>query len=138
MAGATDTIFFEFVTVFSGGDTIVCMKQIAFLVRETVFLVNQKMVSGFATIVFVSHTLGSDIRTKVCDASISVCDAPTVVEAVPTMVLVFSTLVFGVKMFLSLDHLFSEEGTPISRAVVGSTCYSDWSNSPFRCARSPS
>jgi hypothetical protein len=56
-------------------------KQTTFLTGETIFLVNQKMVSGFATIVFVSHTMGFDTRTKVCDAPTTVCVVPTAVEA---------------------------------------------------------
>ena len=95
MVGETDTVFFAAVTVvpvvmkrvfitqkmLSIPETIVLSNEKIFLTIGTIFLVNLKMVSGFATMVFVSHTKDSDTRTMVLDTKTMVEDIKTMVEA---------------------------------------------------------
>jgi hypothetical protein len=68
-------------TMVSIPKTMVFSNEKIFLTAGTIFLVNQKMVSGFATMVCVSHTKDSDTKTMVCVAPTIVGVVPTTVEA---------------------------------------------------------
>ena len=79
MVGATDTVFFAAVTIVSDvgamvfftqilvpiPETMVFLNERIFLVRKTIFPVAKKTVSGFDTMVFVSHPKVPDTKTMV-------------------------------------------------------------------------
>ena len=54
--------------------TMVCANHTAFLIRQTIFQVVQKIVTGFATMVCVSLAIVSDTWTAVCVVSTAVAD----------------------------------------------------------------
>jgi len=95
MVGETDTVFFAAVIVvpvvrksvfipqemLSIPETIVFSNEKIFLTTGTIFPVNQKMVLGFAILVFVPHTKDSDTRTMAPDTKTRVGTTKTMVEA---------------------------------------------------------
>jgi hypothetical protein len=66
-------------------ETIVFAYEKIFLSAGTIFLVNQKMVSGFPTTVFISQTKVSDTGTKVEDTKKMFCVSATIFSVSLTM-----------------------------------------------------